>query len=160
MKSVIIYYSLEGNTDETAKKIAGILGADLLRLVPEREYPTGAGKYAVGGKAAVFGEKPALKPYSIDLSDYDTVIIGTPVWAATFAPPLRTFFSANDIKGKTVGMFACQKGNGAEKCFAKLKKYTGISDVRAQLILIDPKAQPDAGNDAKIAEFCRSFQNL
>ena len=157
MKALIIYYSLEGNTDYTAKKISDILGADMLKLVPEHDYPTGAGKYIAGGKAAVFGDKPVLKAYSTDLSAYDTVIIGTPVWASTFAPPLRTFFSENDIKGKTVGLFACQKGNGAEKCFDKLKKLTGISDVRAQLILIEPKASPNAENDSKIDEFCREM---
>jgi flavodoxin len=157
MKALIIYYSLEGNTDYTAQKISGITGADMLRLMPEHDYPVGAGKYIVGGKAAVFGDKPVLKAYSIDLSAYDTVMIGTPVWASTFAPPLRSFFSENSIKGKTVGMFACQKGSGAEKCFDKLKKLTGVSDVKARLILIDPKSDPDAGNDSKIDEFCREM---
>ena len=156
-KAIIIYYSLEGNTDSTARKIEAALGADLLRLVPEHEYPTGVGKYISGGRAALFGDRPALKPYKVDLSLYDTVIIGTPVWASTFAPPLRTFFSDNSIQGKTVGLFACQKGSGAEKCFEKIKKLTGINDVKAQLVLIDPKDKPDEANDAKIGEFCRKI---
>lgn len=159
MKAIIIFYSLEGNTESVAQKLKEKLNADLLQLVPEHEYPSsGAAKYLVGGKAAVFGEKPALKPFHVDLADYDTVLVGTPVWASTFAPPLRTFFVDHDIRGKKVGFFACQAGNGAEKCFDKMKQLTGVGEIQAELILNDPKTKPTDENETKIAEFCAKIQ--
>ena len=50
MKSIVIYYSLDGNTKYAAGKIADRLGADLIQLIPAKEYPTGKiSKYFWGG---------------------------------------------------------------------------------------------------------------
>ena len=50
MKTLIVYYSLEGNTEYAANRIAEKLGADTLRLYPVKEYKsTGAGKFLDGG---------------------------------------------------------------------------------------------------------------
>ena len=54
MKTIIIYYSLEGNTESVAKKIAKELDADLLHLEPVKAYPSEGGrKYFWGGKAVI-----------------------------------------------------------------------------------------------------------
>ena len=158
MKAVIVYYSLEGNTKDTAEKIAAVTGADLLQIEPQKEYPKEGGKKFVwGGKAVVFGEKPALQSYHLDLDAYDTVMIGTPVWASSFAPPIRTFLSENEIKGKNVGFFACEMANGAEKCFEKMRKFAGVDSVKAQLVLIDPLKKGSKENEEKIRRFCEEM---
>ncbi len=52
---------------------------------------------------------------------------GTPVWASTFAPFLRTFIHENpDVKGKKIAVFTCFSGGGADKAIDKMKKYIGI----------------------------------
>ena len=62
MKAVIIYFSLEGSTDSAARLIAGKTGADLIRLIPEKQLPTGNfQKYFWGGKSAVFSKSPNLR---------------------------------------------------------------------------------------------------
>ena len=72
MRSLIVYYSLEGNTDYAAKLIAEELGADLLCLVPVKAYPTGkVSKFIWGGKAAVMSDTPKLQPYKYDDAAYD-----------------------------------------------------------------------------------------
>ena len=53
---------------------------------------------------------PPLKEYDLDTDAYDTFIVGSPVWAWTYSPPLRTFFSQNDIEGKNVVVFCCHEG--------------------------------------------------
>ena len=59
MKTLIVYYSLEGNTEFAAKTIASALGADMLKLEPVKAYPTsGFKKFFWGGKSAVMEEKP------------------------------------------------------------------------------------------------------
>ena len=161
MKALIVYFSLEGNTQYAAEKIAEETGADLLRLYPEKQYPdSGFRKFFWGGKSAVMAEKPALQPYVFDSSAYDTIVFGFPVWAGNFAPPLRTFIRDNDLSGKNFAAFACQSGNGAEKAFGKLKTALGTDSLAAELILIDPKARPDAGNDARISGFCGKLLQL
>lgn len=159
MKTLVVYYSLEGNTQYTAEKIASRLDADLLRLEPVKEYPAqGPMKFIAGGKAAVFGEKPALKPYQVNFLSYDAVVVGTPVWAATVTPPLRTFFSQNQIQNQKTGFFVCEKGSGGEKCIAKMKELTGAERIDAQMILIDPKQRPSADNEAAIEQFCSDME--
>ena len=82
MKALIVYYSMSGNTEYAAGRIAGRLGADLLRLEPEKAYPdSGFRKFFRGGKSAVMAEKPRLRPYQFDAGAYDTIIFGFPVWA-------------------------------------------------------------------------------
>jgi len=62
----------------------------------KKAYPNrGAKKFLWGGKSAVMREKPKLLPYEFKAEQYDTVIMGTPVWASSFAPPIRTFVQEN-----------------------------------------------------------------
>lgn len=158
MKSIVVYYSLEGNTKYTAEKIASQLNADKLELVPEKDYPTGkASKYIWGGKSVVLGETPKLKPYNFDLLEYDIVIIGTPIWAGTFAPPIKTFIGENHIKGKQVGLFACSSSGNAAKCFEKLKAELMVEKLAATLSLRDPAKEKREQDIQGIQKFCEKF---
>lgn len=155
MKTAVVYYSLEGNTDSVARKLGEALGADLVRLSPVKEYPTGkAAKYFWAGKSAVFGEAVRLEPYGFDPARYDLVILGTPVWAGTFAPPLRTFVRENSLAGKKVAFFACCSGGAAEKCFDQLKKEIGECTLVSTLRLVDPLKGDQAGIAGDISAFC------
>ena len=155
MKTLIVYYTLEGNTHYAAKKIASQLDADVLRVKPVKIYPRkGFRKFLWGGKSAVMAETPELEPYTFDASAYDRIVFGFPVWAGNVTPPLRTFIKENDLSGKRFAAFACQSGAGAEKAFEKLKTALGIRELDAELVLIDPKTKPDPINEKKISGFC------
>lgn len=159
MKTLIVYYSLEGNTKYAAEQAAAFLNAELLELVPVKAYPSGKiSKFFWGGKSAVMAEKPDLQPYTFDPSAYDRIIFGSPVWASNVAPPLRTFIRDNDLHEKRIAAIACQGGNGAQKAFAKLKDALGIAEFEAELILIDPKARPCEENTQKLRAFCKKLQ--
>ena len=157
MKSLIVYYSLEGNTEYAARAIASILGADMLRIEPVKAYPaSGFRKFFWGGKSAVMAEKPELQPYTFQPEIYDRIIFGFPVWAGNVAPPLHTFVQENleAFKGKRIAAFACQSGSGAEKALRKLKAYLDVENMEAELVLIDPKAKPSPENEKRIKAFC------
>ena len=98
MKTLIVYYSLEGNTEYAANKIAEVCEFDTLRLVPVKEYPaSGFKKFFWGGKSAVMAETPELEPYMFDADSYDRIVFGFPVWAGNVTPPIRTFVKENDL---------------------------------------------------------------
>ena len=159
MSSIIVFYSLEGNTELAARKIAASTGADLLRIEPVKAYPqNGFKKFFWGGKSAVMAETPELAPYEFDPSAYERIIFGFPVWAGNITPPIRTFVRDNDLSGKRIAAFACESGAGAEKAFGKLKACLGIETLDAELVLIDPKTKPDPENDNKILEFCNALR--
>ena len=160
MKTAVVYYSLTGNAAFAAKQIAEKLNADLIRLEPEKAYPdSGFRKFFWGGKSAVMGEKPKLTGQPFALRDYDCVILGTPVWAGTFAPPLRTLIRANAGKWreKKVAAFICS-GGGPGKALDKLQKELDIPAFAAVLSLIAPKDKPSQENESRIAAFCESVQ--
>jgi len=163
MRTAIIYYSMSGNTAYVAEKIAErikTLGeVDIIRIEPKKAYPDkGAKKFFWGGKSAVMRETPALQPYEFNIEKYDRIIFGTPVWASTFVPPLRTFINENpDVKDKKIAVFSCFSGGGADKAIDKMKKYVGIEKFEAELVLIDPRDKKKEEDDAKIEEFCSSL---
>jgi flavodoxin len=157
MRTLIVYYSLEGNTAWAAEKLAAGLNASLLRLEPEKAYPdSGVKKFLWGGKSAVMGETPPLKPYAFRPEDWDRIVFGFPVWAGNIAPPIRTFVHdhARELADKSVAVFACESGAGGEKAVGRLCALLGREQPEARLILIDPKTKPDPENEDKLARFC------
>ncbi len=157
MKSLVVYYSLEGNTEYVAKKIKEGTNAELLKLVPRKAYhDKGFAKFFWGGKSAVMAEKPELEAYDVNLAEYDRVIFGFPVWASNFTPPLRTFIEDNKdaLRGKSLAAFACQSGAGAQKAFSKLAKALDIPDITTKRVFIDPKAKKTEDTDSQIEAFC------
>lgn len=161
MKTAIVYYSMSGNTEYVAEKMAQKVNADLIRIEPVKAYPDkGLKKFFWGGKSAVMGEKPQLLPYEFKAEEYDRIIIGTPVWASNFVPPIRTFINENkNIAEKKLGVFICFSGGGADKAIDKLKKAIGIEQFETELILIDPKEKETPENDEKIEAFCEEINN-
>ncbi len=121
-KILIIYYSLEGNTKLIADNIARALNADVLRLTPVKDLKSdGGAKFFWGGKQVMMRQKPKLKPFDKDPLKYDVIFIGTPVWVSTFAPALRSFFSATKLSGKKIALF-CTSGGGKSKAIDNMKK--------------------------------------
>lgn len=159
MRTAIIYYSMSGNTKFVAEKIAEKINTDIIRIEPIKAYPAqGAKKFIWGGKSAIMGEKPQLQPYEFKAEQYDRIIFGTPVWASSFAPPIRTFIHDNkSVLEKKIAVFTCFSGGGAYKAINKMKKYIGIDKFEAELVLVDPKENVKPENDAKIEEFCSAL---
>lgn len=112
MASLVVYYSLEGSTRLIAENVADALGADLLELKPVKEdiNPKNFLKFFRGGRQVVQKKTPELAPYDKDIGKYDTIVIGTPVWAFNYAPPIRSFLSQVTIKDKKLAFFCCHEG--------------------------------------------------
>jgi len=158
MKTAVVYYSLEENTSFVAEKIAKELHADLIRLIPQKAYADkGFQKFFWGGKSVIFGERPKLMPYNYSNEAYDMVVVGFPIWASSFAPPMKTFLHDHDFSDKKVAAFACSMGGSVQKAFENIKKETHITDLCATLSLIEPGKNPNTSNDEQIKEFCQNI---
>ncbi len=158
MKTLIVYYSLEGNTAWAVNKIAEELGADLERLVPKKAYPDkGFRKFFWGGKSAVMKETPELEPLTTDSRSYERIIFASPIWAGTFAPPLRTYIQQTDLRNKQFALVLCSSGGSTKKAADQLKQLLDVRGELPSISMIDPKTKPDTENDTKIQSFCRSL---
>lgn len=111
MKTLILYYSYGGNTKGITEKMQQEIGGDLVRIDTAETY-TGSYNQVVdqGQREVEAGYCPALKPLTVNLEDYDTVVLGSPVWWYTFAPAMHTFLKKADLAGKTVYPFATNGG--------------------------------------------------
>jgi flavodoxin len=154
MSTLVVYYSFEGNTKFIAERIAEALHADLTALTTSKKYPVkGLQKYVWGGKSVLLGEQPELTNVPIDLNAYDTLILGTPVWAGSYAPPVNTFLNQYKIEGKTIGLFACHGGGGAEKCFGRMKEKLGNNVLIGEAEFQDPLKGNTDENAKKAADW-------
>jgi flavodoxin len=162
MKKAIVYYSMSGNTEYVAKYIADRIDVDLIKIVPKKEYPSkGMIKFLWGGKSAIMGDTPALEEYSFDSNKYEYIVFGSPVWASCFTPPIRSFIKENKegLKGKKFAAFICNMGGGADKALDKLRNYLEVSELSAELVLIEPKNNNSEENIKKIEEFVDKINN-
>lgn len=111
MKAIVIYYSYGGNTRRVAENIGQVIGADLAEIETVCPYSGSYDDVVDQGKREVnSGFLPELRPLNIDLAQYDTVVLGTPVWWYTFAPAMNSFLHSIDLAGKTVYPFATNGG--------------------------------------------------
>jgi flavodoxin len=121
MKTLVVYYSYEGNCRFVAERIQEACGADVLRLeTKDDKKRKGLAKFFWGGRQVFAHIKPELKLYTVDIDAYDLVILGGPVWAASPAPALDSFLARTPVKGKRVAFFVCH-GGGKGDVFTKLK---------------------------------------
>lgn len=110
MKTLILYYSFEGNTDYIASLLKEKLNADSVRIKPLKDLKnTGFSKYIWGGKQVYMNEKPKLEPLTVDLNDYDRIFLGSPVWAWTLAPAIQTVIQ-DSLHHKEVYCFYTHEG--------------------------------------------------
>ncbi|MDI3547483.1 MAG: hypothetical protein PWR10_1135 [Halanaerobiales bacterium] len=111
IKTLVIYYSLDGNTEFVARAIADKKGADLFRIETINDYPSDFSRYIIGGFQALFKIIVKLKPVKINFDEYEEIFIGTPVWAGSLTPPIRSFLEENPVQGKRVTLFCTYDGN-------------------------------------------------
>jgi flavodoxin len=108
MKSLVVFYSFEGDTRLIGQTIGKEIDADILELdtvvkTKSKDYM----KNVIAEKQVLMKTKPKLKEYQIKIDDYDLIFIGTPIWSSTFTPALRTYFSQETIKGKKIALYYC-----------------------------------------------------
>ncbi len=122
MKTLVVYYSLEGNTEIVAKEIQSQLNSDIIQLQPKEEIDkTKFSRYFWGGKSVFFKEKSELLNNFPDFGEYDKIFIGSPIWSSNLPPTFYSFLS--HIKNKEVYVFATHKGSGEKRFLDFIKKY-------------------------------------
>lgn len=163
MKTAVVYYSQSGNVRYVAEQIAEALQADLIPVTPSKAYPAkGFGKFLHGGRSALMGEAPALDFYSFDPTQYDLIVLGTPIWAGQFTPPLRTVIRTHGeaMREKKLAAFASSGGGTTEKGLAKLAMTLGINGFDATFSTVDPLTKSTPEKNLAIQDFCEKLKAL
>ena len=134
MKSIVIYFSRadenyavgyieKGNTEVIAEYIQELTGADLFKVEPEKPYSK---KYKTCCDEALKEKRenarPELKKYLEDISDYDVIYIGSPIYWGTMPMSMFTQLEKLNFTGKIIKVFTTHEGSGLGTVVADVKR--------------------------------------
>lgn len=132
-KILVVYYSAQNHTKSVAEKIAKNLNADIFEIVPEEVYTSEDLNWSnSNSRVSREHDDESLRDVKLkntkvnNWDDYDTVLIGYPIWWGIAAWPVDTFVTSNDFTGKTVIPFCTSASSSMGQSGVLLKnKATG-----------------------------------
>ena len=134
LQSIVIFFSHAGdnysvgnievgNTKIVADYISEITGADQYEIVIHKyDGMAYTPLINLAKEEANKGELPPYEGQAPDLSKYDTIYIGGPIWWGTYPQVMFTFFQDHDLSGKTVIPFTTHEGSGLASTVRDVKK--------------------------------------
>ena len=119
-KVLVAYFSASGVTARTAKKIADAVGADLYEIRPAQPYTSADLDWMDKKSRSTLemndpGCRPAIADPVLNVEQYDTVLVGFPIWWYVEPRIVDTFLESYDFSGKTLIPFATSGGSGIGK---------------------------------------------
>ena len=132
MSKVVCYFSASGITKSVASVISDTIGADIFEIEPSIPYTSEDLDWTnknsrTSVEMSDKSSRPSIKSDG-DISKYDTVIIGFPVWWYTAPNIINTFIESNNFDGKKVYVFVTSGSSSVDSSFNNLKKeYPNIN---------------------------------
>jgi len=160
-KVLVAFYSSAGTTRKAGQAIAAALGADFedIREVKPRHLdvrgPGGLGKFMgilLAGAEAGMGRSTPILPSQYNPADYDLVVIGTPIWNARLAGPVRAYIGRHRNQFKSVAFFrTALDSRPSLRCFRQMEEACGRAPRAATNLDADKVNGGDAA--AQVQEF-------
>ena len=134
-KTLVVYYSASGHTEDVAGYIAAATGGDTFELEPVEDYTSEDLNYSDEDSRVVYEhDNPDARAVDLvaatvpDWESYDTIFVGYPIWWGIAAWPLNQFIETNDFTGKTVIPFCTSASSGLGESGELLKEMAGTGD--------------------------------
>lgn len=162
-KSIIIYFSRSGSTELLASKIAAQTDADLLEIVVKNSYSSNFQQtLSRANSERESADYPGLNMQIPNLSQYDTVYLGYPIWAMTLSHPMTAFLmnSGNQLTQKQIAPFITEGGYGQGDSVDRIKailKANGDQKNRFTTALVVDGNKVDQA-DNKVAAWVKRVQ--
>ena len=115
-KTLVVYFSCTGTTELVAEYITKILGVDIYEIVPENPYTEADLAYYTNGRADQEQNDPDARPTISggveNMDEYDTIILGYPIWHGQAPRIISTFLESYDFSGKMIVPFCTSHSSG------------------------------------------------
>ncbi len=121
MKVLIVYYSWTSNTKTVAEAVSAVTGGSLRPLREKHTRHKGSG-FLGAAFGALTGARSALENPDYDTGEYETVFIGTPVWAMHPAPAINSFLRNTSLQNKSVYLFTTNASGKPQRALDSLSK--------------------------------------
>lgn len=120
-KILVVYYSRSGSTRKVSKTISEVLQCDVEEIYDTKKRE-GMWGFFISARDAVLKKPTIIKETKKDSSQYDVVLIGTPIWAGNISCAVRTYINYNKDKFKKFGFFHTSGGVQGDKIFNNIEQ--------------------------------------
>ena len=152
MKTLIAYFSASGVTKKVAQKLASKLNCDTYEIKPVVSYTDADLNWMdKNSRSSVEmkdkSSRPEIIKDGLDVSGYDRILLGYPVWWYTAPTIINTFLETYDFSGKKIIIWATSGGSGLGKAKDDLAKSTSAAIVDGRIL----------NNDKQIEQFIKEL---
>lgn len=148
-KSLVVYFSWSGNTQNIAKEIQKQTNSDIFEIVPEVAY---SDDYDTVVDLAKEEQKekarPQIKNKIENIDEYETIYVGYPIWWGDMPMILYTFFDDYDLSNKTIAPFCTSGGSGLSDTERTIQALEPSATV-VKGLHVSGSTSKDASNDVK-----------
>ncbi|MGV8144278.1 MAG: flavodoxin family protein [Methanothermobacter sp.] len=155
MKSLVVYYSRTGHTAKIAQELADVLECDIEKIIDTKKREGVLG-YLRSARDAGSKSQTVLKDPINDPSNYDLLIIGTPLWAGHVSTPVRTYMQQNQEKINKVALFCTAGGDKFSGAFDDMKELSKKSPIAT--LGVRAKEIKDETYKSRLEEFVKALQ--
>ena len=136
-KILTVYYSNGGHTKEVAQNINSIVGGDIKEIELTEKYPKNIFTMSKLVRNQIKdGYLPKIN--DIDISGYDIVFVGSPVWNFSISLPAKSFLKNNNYENKIlIPFFTYSGGANKTKIADQIKNLTNTNDIKKALFMFE-----------------------
>lgn len=132
-KSVVVYFSATGTTKKIAERIASELNSDIIQIIPKEEYKQEDLDYNSDCRANREQQDSKARPEirnTIDISNYDTIYLGYPIWWGTIPKIILTLLDTYDFTNKTIIPFCTSGSTEISASVIDLRNYNSKLNIK------------------------------
>ena len=152
---LVVFYSRSGTTRRAAQALAEALKCDLEEIT-EPKPRTGFLGYMRSLLEARRKRPSIIAPKTHDVSSYDLVVVGTPVWAWSLSSPVRAYLMATANQLPEVAFFCTLGGAGSESTFAQM---TAIVGKQPRAVCAMTQREVLSGSLVRLSAFAKVLEN-
>ena len=126
-KTLIVYFSWGGNTRTVANHIHDLVGGDIVEVETVVPYPDTYEEVTQIAPGELESDyRPELKTKVENMDEYDTLIVGTPIWGGHLTPAMKSFLAGYDLSGKSIAPFCTHGGSGTAQSVSDIRSVCPI----------------------------------
>lgn len=136
-KALVVYFSWSGNTRVVANTIQDLTGYDMVEIEVEEPYSSVYNEVTARARQELDNDiRPALVTRVENMDEYDTLIVGTPIWSGRLAPPVKSFLAMYDLAGKKIAPFCTHGGSGTARSVNNIRSVCPDSEILQSLAVL------------------------
>ena len=155
MRALVVFFSASGVTKLVAERLAAVIGADLREIEPTERYTDADLNWMDRrSRSSLEMKDPTCRPAiedTGDLSAYDLLFVGFPVWWYREPSVIDTFLESHDLTGKRIVLFATSGGSGIDGAVKNVRTLSTSPNV------VGGKRLSSHETDAALARFAAEY---